>query len=99
MKNLMLALVLLFSFAPPIAFAASDCAHTCCRDYNGNWDTDFDDCRAPASGYDACVSQCEAQVAAGGPVAPDTSGGTHYTCCSTAFILMAFAGALFLRRD
>lgn len=98
MKNLMLALILAFSFAP-LAYAASDCAHTCCYTYNGAWDDDFDDCRSPDDGYDACVSQCEAQAMAGGPTPPDTTGATHYTCCSTAFVLAAFAGALFLRRE
>jgi len=98
MKNLMLALVLVSSFTS-LAFAASDCAHTCCQTYNGAWDDDFDDCRSPAVGYDSCVSQCEAQAIAGGPIGPDQSQTTHYTCCSTAFVLAAFAGALFLRRE
>jgi len=96
MKNLIIALILVFSFT----FAASDCAHSCCYTYNGVWDDDFDNCRSPAAGYDACTSDCEAQaIANSGLTHPDTTGATQYTCCSTAFILAAFAGALFLRRE
>ena len=95
MKNLMLALILV-SLLAPLAFAASDCAHTCC---SGGWDDDFDDCLSPDDGYDACTSECEARAYAAGPTPPDTTNATHYTCCSTAFVLAAFAGALFLRRN
>ena len=99
MKNLMLALVLALSFAP-LAFAASDCAHTCCYTYNGAWDDDFDDCRSPDGGYDACTSDCEARtISESGLTHPDTTNAEHYTCCGTAFILAAFAGALFLHRE
>lgn len=95
MKILLIVLILVSFFA----FAASDCAHTCCYTYNGAWDDDFDSCRSPDDGYDACTSECEARaISESGLIHPDTSDTTHYTCCSTAFILAAFAGALFLHR-
>lgn len=88
MKRIALLVLLL----GPLAFAASDCEHTCCRTYNGNWDTDFDDCRHPQTGFDGCVTKCEADARAGWPQPPDTTGGEHYSC-KVGFVMLAVLGA------
>jgi hypothetical protein len=95
MKNILTAFLLLCAFMP-FAFAASDCAHTCCYSYNGSWDTDFDDCFHPQGGYDTCVSQCEAQAAAAGPTPPDTTNAQHYNC-KVGMILLALLGTAMWR--
>jgi hypothetical protein len=81
------AFLILF-FAMPMAFAASDCEHTCCDKHNGWWDDDFDDCKQANAGFDTCLSDCEAAVWAARPQGPDTTGGTHYEC-KAGFILLA----------
>jgi hypothetical protein len=91
MKAILIALLLISSFAP-LSFAATDCARNCCRDYNAGWDNDADNCFQPKAGYDTCVSQCEAAAAASGPVGPDQSKTQHYTCFSIGAILFAVAG-------
>ena len=82
----------------PLSFAASDCEHTCCYDFNGGWDDDFDQCSGGDAGFSTCVSDCEAaNYAYSAQQGPDTSEGTHYTCCcSTAFLLAALGAAAFL---
>ena len=97
MKNILLA-ILLLSVLAPLARAASDCAHTCCRTYNGSWDKDFDDCRAPAGGggFDQCVSQCEAQVAASGPHGPGPASPENTYNCKVGAILATIAVGAFL---
>jgi hypothetical protein len=90
MKALVIMLLLASSFAP-LAFAASDCEHTCCQSHNASWDNDFDDCLHPKGDYDTCVSQCDAKNAALWPVEPDQSKTVHYNC-GTGAILFAVAG-------
>jgi len=79
-------LFLFLAASIPAAFAASDCEHSCCYKFNGNWDDDFDDCKHPQGGFDACVSECESAIWDNLPQ-PDTTGGTHYEC-KVGFILM-----------
>lgn len=89
-KYLLFGLLLLISFAPS-SHAATDCAKNCCRTYNASWDTDFDDCRHPAKGYDDCVSQCEAANYNAGPHGPVTDANTPVTHvnCTPTFVLMS----------
>ncbi len=95
MKPIIAALALLsFSMA---VFAASDCEHTCCREYSGWWDDDFDDCKGTKDGYDACVSECEAAIWENRPQI-DTSGGTHYECKVPLILLSLIGAAVFLSR-
>jgi hypothetical protein len=99
MKSILFGLAMLMVFALPV-YAASDCEHTCCYQYNGNWDDDFDDCGgSPAEGFDTCVSDCEAAVwnsmpQGPGPASPENT--YHYECCASAFILgtVLLGGAL-----
>lgn len=96
----LICLALLMGFAPAV-HAASDCEHTCCRTYNGNWDTDFDDCGgSPAAGFDACVSDCEAAAYNSGPIGPGpVSPENTYHCCGTGFMIaFVLAGALFVKK-
>jgi hypothetical protein len=100
MKIILLSLLVL-SVIVPLSFAASDCAHTCCRTYDGSWDDDFDDCRSPKTGYDSCVSTCEANVYANRPQMGDTSNypTTVVHCCGSPFILATvLAGAAFVMK-
>lgn len=98
--SLFCAIALLFFV--PVSYAASDCEHTCCRAYSGSWDDDFDDCRSPKDGFDACVSECEARVWNSQPQGPGEippENVHHYSCGGTEFILaFAVAGALFLKK-
>jgi len=87
-----LPILLFLLFLSPIAFAASDCEHTCCTKFNGSWDEDFDDCKHPAEGFDTCLSDCEAAVWAARPQGPDTTGGSHYGC-KVGFILLGICAA------
>jgi len=99
LRNMLFGLLLLLSFAP-IAFAASDCEHTCCDTYNGRWDDDFDNCANPQTGFDSCVSECEARVRAAGPQPINTTGFQkyEYKCGSSAILLAALVGvAVFMR--
>lgn len=96
MKRIVSAVVLI-AFLAPAAFAASDCAHTCCRTYSGAWDDDFDNCRHPKDGYDQCKSDCEARaIANSGLVHPDTTNAEHYSC-SVGLVLLALAGVAICR--
>jgi len=90
------ALLILFSFMP-IAYAASDCEHTCCDRYNGWWDDDFDDCKSTDDGYDTCVSDCEGAIWANRPPI-DTTGGTHYECKVGAILLALTAAVVIIAR-
>jgi len=99
MKSLFFLLIIFASLAP-IAFAASDCAHTCCRTYNGSWDDDFDDCRHPAAGFDGCVSECEAKVWASRPQGPGPASPENtYSCKVGAILLGVLGGTILLRKS
>ena len=100
MKGILFFLGVLMAFALPV-YAASDCEHTCCRTYNGNWDTDFDDCGgSPDAGFNACVSDCEAAVYNSGPVGPGpVSPENTYHCCGTAFVLASLAGLVVIPKN
>jgi hypothetical protein len=92
-----LSLFFLIAVASGIAFAASDCEHSCCYKFNGYWDEDFDDCKSADAGYDTCVSDCESAIWDNLPQ-PDTSGGTHYEC-KVGFVLLAVLGcAVFIQQ-
>jgi len=93
--------IILASVLPSLSFAASDCEHTCCNQYYGSWDDDFDQCSGGDEGFSTCVSDCEAaNYAYSAQQGPDTSDGTHYTCCcSTTFLLAAVGAMAFLRID
>jgi len=85
-------LLFLFSFSP-VAFAASDCEHTCCTEFNGSWDDDFDDCKHPAQGFDTCLSDCEAAVWAARPQGPGPADPEHTYSCKVGFILLGICAA------
>ena len=95
MKTTLLALFLIFSVAP-LAFAASDCEHTCCTKFSGSWDDDFDDCKHPKEGFDTCLSDCEAAVWANRPQGPDTTGGEHYSCKYPFIVFSLLCAAVLL---
>jgi len=99
MKKLLLCLVILSSIAP-LAFAASDCEHTCCRQWNASWDDDFDNCRHPKAGYDNCVAECDARVWAARPQGPGPASPENTYTCKMGFILpFILAAALFYRKS
>ncbi|MCI0504239.1 hypothetical protein L0Y65_06045 [Candidatus Micrarchaeota archaeon] len=90
-------ILILFSFMP-IAFAASDCEHSCCSTFNGSWNEDFDDCKRAATGFDGCVSDCEAAVWAARPQGPGPADPEHTYSCKVGLILLSIlGGAVFLK--
>jgi hypothetical protein len=98
MRAIILSILLLSAFIP-LAHAASDCEHTCCRTYSGSWDDDFDDCRSPKTGFDTCVSDCEAQVWANRPQGPGPASPENtYNCKYPAILAMIGVGALLIER-
>jgi hypothetical protein len=90
-------LFILFLFAP-LAFAASDCEHTCCDRFNGSWDEDFDDCKHPAEGFDTCLSDCEAAVWAARPQGPGPASPENTYSCKVGAILATIAVVAFIAR-
>jgi len=97
MKRVFLALLFFLSFAP-LAFAATDCEHSCCRTYDGTWDDDFDDCLHPKTGFDTCVSDCEARVWASRPQGPGPASPENTYTCKVGFIIPAVLAAAFVAR-
>jgi hypothetical protein len=96
MKTIILFILIALGIVP-LASAASDCEHTCCDKFSGSWDDDFDDCKHAKTGFDTCVSDCEAQVYANRPQMGDTSGypTTTVHCCGSA-VIIAMVGAAFI---
>ncbi len=91
--------ILLVTVFPSVSFAASDCAHSCCRTYDGSWDDDFDDCKSAKTGFDTCVSDCEAAVYANRPQGPGPASPENtYSCKFPAILAMIGVGALLMER-
>lgn len=91
-------LALAFLFAMPLAFAGSNCEHSCCDEFSGRWDDDFDDCKSFKDGYETCVSDCEGALWAAQQHPDIAEGGTHYECKMGAILLAVIAGAVLLKR-
>ena len=89
--------LLFILFLAALSYAASDCEHTCCSQYSGSWDDDFDDCKHPKDGFDTCVSDCEARVWAARPQGPVVDPENTYTCKVGAILLSLVGGAAFLK--
>ncbi len=94
-KRILVSLVFLFSFIP-LSHAASDCEHTCCQKFSGSWDDTFDDCKHPKTGFDTCVSDCEAAVWAARPQGPGPASPENTYTCKVGFILLSLLGVAFL---
>jgi len=99
MKSLQVFLILALLLSP-LVFSASDCEHSCCTKFSGSWDDDFDDCKHPKTGFDTCLSDCEASVWAARPQGPavDENTPSYHVNCTPTFVLVSLvAGAAILR--
>jgi hypothetical protein len=95
MKTLIIGLLLIMGMIP-LAHAATDCEKNCCRTYDGSWDEDFDDCRQPKTGFDTCVSDCEAAVWAARPQGPGPASPENTYHCKVGAILLSVCVATVL---